>query len=300
MSQRSLSSFIPGYKENAVLQLVVATAVGYILYNFTRVSFIVFGKSWGESLSNTLPYIGLAPVKMYAHRWWTILTYGWIHKGFFEWVSNAIWLYTFGSVVQMLIGHRQVIPLFIYGLIGGGILCLLSQLIPGAAMDPSNPYEYLATAMPGIMALMAGALTISPRYRFYLGENLSIPLILVVAIYLVLNVLLYSSGRLPLLMLAVGGGVTGYVTMTLLKRGYRPGNWMYGISGNMQRMATPDEDKLRRQRATRRTEAMNAARTKITTQQRIDAILDKINQRGYASLTKEERDLLQKESGNLN
>lgn len=288
----SRSLRIPGYKDNAVLQLVVATGVGFILYNFTWVAMCVFGKTSPEAHALVIPAVALAPVHDFIHRPWTLLTYGWTHLGFFEWLSTAVWLYTFGSVVQQLVGYRQVIPTFFYGLLAGGVACLLAQLIPAAAMVPTRP---IMTAQAGVMALMGAALTLAPRYRFYLGERLAIPIWIVVAIYLMLNVAAIDAGNPPMLFLALGGAAAGSLTMLLIRRGYRPGAWMYSFSGTVNSWGTPDEDKLRRANSTRR-QMVNSRPGTLSRQQRIDAILDKINQRGYGALTKEERELLQQES----
>lgn len=291
MSRPSSSSLIPGYSQNGVLQLIVASGAGFILYHLTRVSFIVFGVPGGEAQTTISPFVGLASLEAYPEHWWTLLTYGWAHNGFFEWVSNMIWLYCFGNVVQTLVGYRQVIPMFIYGLLLGGVFCLLSQLLPGAAFR-MPPGANLMTAQPGIMALAAATITISPRYRFYLGEHFSIPLLVVVGIYLVLNLVVYSSGHVPMLMLGLGGLAAGALTVVALKKGYQPGAWMYRL-GAVQRWFTPDDELLRQRKDGRRSKALrHMPEGRDYSQKRIDDILDKISQRGYKSLTTEERELL--------
>lgn len=293
--RRSSSLFrIPGYSQNAVLQLIVATGVGFILYQAARVTLIVFGVPEGEAQGKVLPLVAMSPVKEILRHPWTILTYGWSHNGFWEWLSNMVWLYTFGNVVQNLVGHRQVIPTFIYGLTLGGLFCLAAQLIPG--LQVASPF--VMTSSAGVMALAASTVTLAPKYRFYLGENFSIPLLVVVGIYLALNLLVRTS-HLPMLALSLGGLLAGYLTMKLLRRGYQPGEWMYNITSGISRSMTPDEAKLRKMRQSRRQQAVKMARRpadqKIT-QHRVDEILEKIHQRGYDSLTSEERDMLMKAS----
>ena len=204
-----------------------------------------------------------------------------------------IWLYCFGNVVQNLVGYKQVIPTFIYGQLLGGATFLLTWLIPGLSAGPI----FVLTANAGVMALAAATVTLAPRYRFYLGEHFSIPLLVVVGIYIALNGLVYAS-HLPLLMMSIGGLGAGYLTMTTLKRGYQPGAWMYRITDGLGGSMTPNDFKPRRnQRRQRVIQLSRKPETdKETTQRRVDEILEKIHQRGYASLTPEERDMLMQAS----
>ncbi len=288
MSRPSSSSLIPGYSQNAVLQLIVASGACYIVYKMAWVTMIVFGVNGKTAQSLVYSYVSLPALKDWPGQWWTLLTYGWFHDRFFEWVSNMVWLYCFGSVVQALIGYRQVIPVFIYGLLTGGAFYLLGQFLPAfVALAP------LVTAQAGIMALAAATVTISPRYRFYLGEHFSIPLLVIVGIYLVLNMVFYAGGNGPLLLMNAGGLLAGFLTVTLLKKGFQPGAWMYRVPAAVQRVFTPDEDLLRRRKGGRRSKVLSQKpEGKGFSQKRIDDILDKISQRGYKSLTSEERELL--------
>ena len=292
--RRSASFRIPGYSQNAVLQLIVATGVGFILYHAARVTLIVFGVPAISAQGMVMPWIALHPVHNFWQHAWTILTYGWVHNGFLEWVSNMVWLYTFGNVVQNLVGFRQVIPTYVYGLMLGGICCLAVQLIPGLTV----PQPFVMTASAGVMALAAATITTAPKYRFYIGENFNIPLLVVFGIYLALNLLVHAS-NLPMLALDLGGLMAGYGTMTLLKKGFRPGAWMYQLSGSISSSMTPDDAKLQKMRQRRRQQTIQLSRRQAdreVTQNRVDEILDKINQYGVNSLTAEEREVLHKAS----
>src|SRR4051812_13835933 len=132
--RRSPSFRIPGYSHNAVLQLIVATGVGFVLYHAARVSLIVFGVPGPTAQGRVMQFLAMPPLAEFPRHAWTILTYGWVHDGFMEWLSNMIWLFTFGNVVQNLVGYRQVIPTFIYGTIAGGLFCLGAQFIPGLSI----------------------------------------------------------------------------------------------------------------------------------------------------------------------
>ena len=297
MSRRSTSSFIPRYKENAVLQLISASGIGYLLFQLAWNSFIIFtphpaDSSKGHDLRNAAnelinPAVGLSPLRIYAHHWWTLLTYGWADASFWNWLTNMVWLYCFGNVLQGLVGYRQVIPTFIYGLLGGGIVCLLAQLIPGAFFLADAPQ---LTAQAGVMALAAAALTIAPRYRLYIGPEFSVPMWIVALIYLALNIGTNIMANHQILSLSIGGIISGFICMKFLQRGYKPGDRIYGFIANLTERFTPAEH--RSPANGRRTQALRPNVTRRNKQAGIDDILDKINQKGYESLSAEERETL--------
>ena len=285
--RRSSSFNIPAYAQNAVLQLVVASGSGFVMYHLIRVTLIVFGFKEFEAAGAVAPLIGIADIHHFPTHCWTILTYGWVHNGFWEWFTDMIWLYWFGSALQMIVGYRQVIPVYIYGLLAGGVFCLLAQLIPGGAFALNYP---LMTGQAGVMALAAAALTISPKYRFYLSEHFSIPLVVVAAIYLVLTLATHRTP--PLLMLSAGGLLAGFLCMRALKRGIQPGGWMQNIYTKLSAWVAPKDD-LSQRANSRRNIVINSLKNNAgANATHIDELLDKINQRGYNSLTKQERELL--------
>lgn len=282
---------IPGYNQNAVLQLIVASSAGFIIYHCVRVAFIVFGRQALAATGLVDTYSALQPPPAFWEHPWTLLTYGWAHHGFWEWLTNMVWLYCFGNVVQNLVGHRQVIPTFIYGQLLGGALYVFTWYIPGLRAAPLS----LLTANAGVMALAAATVTLAPKYRFYIGENFSVPLLVVVGIFVALNGLVHYA-HLPLLMLCIGGLGAGYITMSFLKKGLQPGAWMYDITSTLNNAFAPHEDKPQ---GHRRNDAIRLTRKQHEqelSERRVDEILEKIHQRGYASLSAEEREMLVKAS----
>lgn len=292
--KRSPLASIPGFEKNAVLQLIVASGTGFITYHLIRVILLVVG--WDMSYFNThfLPNISLQPLEVFNTKWWTIFMYGWTHYGFWELFSNMVWLYAFGSVVQTLVGYRQLIPLFVYSLIIGGLFYELSQLIPGVQAG------YITGAQAGVTAFAVAAITLAPGYRFYLGPTFSIPIAVITIIFAALMIM-NTNLQTPALMLVGGGALTGFVYVLLLQSGYQPGLWVYHMFDKLEHWATPDEKSIRGRRNIKRNEVMNTIDPKKSaSQKRIDEILDKINQKGYEALTQEEKDTLLKASKDNN
>jgi hypothetical protein len=192
----------------------------------------------------------------------------------------------------MMVGYRQVIPMFIYALVIGGVFYEVSQLIPA---ETFNVHYSLFGAYAGVMALAVASLTISPNYRFYLGEHFSIPLVVVAIIFFLLAIV-NSNMEGPRLFLLAGGALTGFGYAKLLQTGYKPGAWIYNLLDGLTNMATPDEHAIAKHNKRRgRVHEMSQPK-KEAAPKRIDELLDKINQKGYNSLTKEEKEFLLKAS----
>jgi membrane associated rhomboid family serine protease len=289
--KRSALSYIPGYTNNGVLQLIMASGV----------AFVILGVSWaiikivyeGNDANFNHYFIGnlaLPSLQVFKTHWWTLLTYGWFHfNGFWELLSNMLWLYCFGSVVQSLVGHRQVIPLYAYCLLVGGLFYLLAQLLPVSMPQTIG----ILGARAGLMGMTAAAVTLTPQYRFWLTDRFSIPILVVAGIFAALMII-GSGFFLPVIAMLAGGALMGFWYVKLLKAGYRPGEWMYSFSEKVESLVTPNENASAMRRSNTRSNALNnmyEPKNGIS-QKRIDDILDKINQRGYNSLSKEEKDVL--------
>ncbi len=265
--------------------LGIAWAVVKLLYDGNEANFNIY------FISN----LALPAVAIYKAHWWTLLTYGWFHfNGFWELFSNMLWLYCFGSVVQMLVGPKQVIPLYAYCLVAGGACYLLSQLLPGE-FGKTPIIVGMLGSRAGLMGLAAAAITLTPKYRFYLTDTFSIPIMVVAGIFGVLMIM-GSGFYMPVIFLLAGGAATGFIYIRLLRAGYRPGDWMYNVSGRVESLVTPDENAERRRQNKQRKDILSRVYEPHSgiSQKRIDDILDKINQKGYNSLSSEEKEILMK------
>ncbi|MBS1773584.1 MAG: rhomboid family intramembrane serine protease [Bacteroidetes bacterium] len=292
-SKRSPLASIPSYSKNAVVQLIIASGTGFISFKLIYVIVRIAGFSDDYFFSNFTFNVALPSVHNFGAKWWTIFTYGWTHNGFWELFTNMVWLWGFGSVIQGLVSYKQLIPLFVYSLIIGGLSFELCQLIPGADYASGG---YFLGAQAGIIGVAVGAITLSPNYRYYLTPTFSIPLVVLFVIFMAL-ILVGTGLHAPMLFLLGGGALTGFVYITLLKNGYQPGMWVYNIFGKLDNMVTPDEAALMRKQNKKRNSVIDNVNSKQhIAQRRIDEILDKINQKGYESLTKEEKELLLKAS----
>lgn len=288
--KRSFFSYIPGYHKNAILQVIIVFGTAYVAFHFIEAIMLMIGMTEDRFMSDIMTYVAMPSLPLLKGKVWTLLTYGLVDVGFWKLVTNLIWLYAFGNLVQTMVGYKQVWPLFLYSILAGGIFYQLSQLIPGNAF--AGIY-YVYGCQAGIMGMAAAALTITPGYRFYLGDRFSIPIAVVAGIFALL-MLLNTQMHLSLILLLAGGGLSGFGYIKLLQKGYRPGAWMYSLINSIESTVTPNEHAAWKKNSKKRADVLRKMYEpkQGITQRNIDDILDKINQRGYNSLTKEEKEML--------
>jgi membrane associated rhomboid family serine protease len=293
MNKKSPFSYIPGFSTNAVLQVVIISGTAFVALQLIKVVLLVMnGKVLGLSLfdAHVVSALALGDVHTLPAKILTLLTYGWFHNGFWELFSNMLWFYLFASMVQMLVGYKHVIPIFIYSMLLGGLFYYAGQLIQ-IPIFQGRPY--ILSPLAAIVGTATAAITLSPQYRFYFADRFSLPIALVVAIYGILCLLNIFAFPLMLFMV-LGGALAGFVYVKLLQSGTNLGAWLYSLLSWFQSAASPSANAGWSKNSQKRAafiNKMNANQHQVD-QHKIDAVLDKINLKGYDALTKEEREIL--------
>lgn len=289
---RSYSPLAPNYRNNAVLHLVIICAVSFIILHMLSAVFMVLAQK-NVFVSKVLPVVALQGGDAFLSKPWSLITYFILHTSFWTLLSNMLWLYCFGSVIQALLGHKEIIPLFVMSsLIAGAAYIVITTFWP----QISGAQTMVLTAQPGIIAFAIGAITLSPGYRYYLGERLAIPLWVLLTVYILLSCLSLMQGNNAMLVLLAAAALCGFGYIKMLQAGFRPGAWMYNIGGKMTYAFTPKEERPWPNRIKEQNKQVLKAKKDQFSEEYIDAILDKINLKGYGSLSTEEKEALMKAS----
>ena len=70
-------------------------------------------------------YFSLIPSDV-THGWiWQIVTYSFLHAGFWHWFGNMLGLWMFGSALEGAWGSRRFVELFSFGVIGAAITTIV-------------------------------------------------------------------------------------------------------------------------------------------------------------------------------
>ncbi len=289
------SLYIPGLKGNTVLQLIFFVTVMYLMLavSWAIIKLVYIGDE-STFFDYFMPAISLGNLQTIKGHWWTLITYFWFQspQTFMLLISNMMWFYVFGSVVQELIGPRNIFPLFIYGGVFGALAYIVVLMMPQYA-NIGN--VQLLGSMGSVAAFATAAITLSPYYRYFIGESFSVPMLLVAGIYLVLAVL-FSNFSLLFVSFYAGGAVAGFAYAKLMVSGYRPGAWMYAIVDGLENSVTPKAEQRARQIPLKPSKAKPVQHfpgSGVDKQKEIDRVLDKINSTGYESLTSGEKKILE-------
>ena len=285
---------------NPLIMLVIINVLFFILlhfiksiYNFSRLPETLFMQhvyDW---------FVIPARAVQFLQRPWVLFTAMFTQMNLILMVSNMFWLWTFGYILQDLIGERRVFPLYLYsGLAAVLVFLFIFNVIPQYSTVSSSITYSGATA--SILGVAFAATVISPQYRLFPMIGGGIPLWLLTLGFLIIDLASISASSYMFFVHGVAG-LTGFLFAKSLLAGRDWSAWMNNLYDRITHLFQPRGSKKRRM--VRREEVFYDTRGKQpfvrkvnVTQQRIDEILDKINQKGYQKLTEEERDMLRRAS----
>lgn len=230
---------------------------------------------------------------------WTLLTFMFSHIDIWSLIANMLWLWAFGFIVESLLGIKKLVPIYIYGGLAGAIVYILSSnLIPAFAANASG--MMLAGANCSVMAIAIAATVTAPDYRIFPLLNGGIPLWILTVVYAVINFAGTSFSNPATYGAQLAAAATGFLFVKLLNKGYDTGAWMSRMYNWIFDLFNPDKPSkhyLEKSKIFYDTQGREPFNKKPNlNQERIDEILDKINQKGYNNLTDEERGLLRRAS----
>lgn len=222
---------------------------------------------------------------------WTIITYAFMHSGFFHILSNMFILYFSGKFFLTYFSGKRMLNLYLLGAIFGALIYTLSyNLLPAFS---ATGRSYLIGASASVMAILVATATQAPNLQvrlFFLG-NIKLWWIaaFLVTLDLVQIPISNSGGHLAHL----GGAGIGYLYIIQLNKGNDIGNWLQSFTDWFAELFQPKTRKSK-MKTVHKTSKPNSSSTtsRSEKQKKIDHILDKISKSGYDSLSKEEKDFL--------
>jgi membrane associated rhomboid family serine protease len=112
----------PGQDGNALMALLTINIIFFILLLTIKVTYYFFQKGDNIFFSEALQYFEMpAQLSLLVQRPWTLLTYMFSHISALNILSNMLWLWAFGFILQELTGNKKLIPVYIYGGFAGAI-----------------------------------------------------------------------------------------------------------------------------------------------------------------------------------
>jgi membrane associated rhomboid family serine protease len=287
-----------GQDGNALVQLVVVNSVLFVILKFVYVIYLLNSLNPAAYETNVLSWFILpASLDKLSSRPWTILTYMFSEQHVFRFIGNMFWLWCFGYILQDLTGNRKLVPIYFYGGIAGAAFFMLSYAV-FPRLQAQLPNAELIGCNAAIVAIAVATTTVAPDYRIFPMINGGIPLWILTLLYLLINFSSIPYGDSGSYLANLAGAGAGFFFIYRLRRGHDGSIWINRFFDWCNDLFNPD--KKRKTRSPKDEFYYKVSGTqpfkKIPniTQQRIDEILDKINQQGYRFLTDEEKEILKR------
>jgi membrane associated rhomboid family serine protease len=290
-----LETIFASYRQgNSLIRLIFINVSVFLLLGFFEIvlQLLKFPSAfvWG--------YLSL-PADLYQliYRFWTPISYMFLHEGFFHLLFNMLSLFWFGQLFLICFSEKQLVGLYLFGGLMGAFLYVGAfNLFP--YYTPIVSQSLLLGASGSIMAIIVASATQSPNMemQLLLIGRVKLKYIALVAVLTSFFGITSSNGGGQLAHL--GGALAGYYFVVSLRQGRdltKGINWILNYLANFS-TARKLKVKPNKSRTTPMSDGEYNA-NKARKMASIDKILDKIKTSGYESLSAEEKKRLFDQGG---
>ena len=257
-----------------VLPLLVKTLL--FLFNIPSGMFLGWfelSSSWGDLLFKP----------------WTLVTYSFLHSGFFHLFWNMYLLFFASRLFLNLFQIKTFFNVYFLGVLIGGFTFMASYVL-FPAFQNSSPMMIGASA--GVMAVLIFMATYSPDLEVRL-ILFNVKLRYLGLAFVLLDVIQIPYGNAGGHLAHIGGAALGFFYVQRLNKGTDIGVPFERFMDSILKIFKKKSSLKTVYRNTSNKKAQDSSTQKDSNfQKRIDEILDKISASGYESLTKEEKEFL--------
>jgi membrane associated rhomboid family serine protease len=219
---------------------------------------------------------------------WTIITNVFFHADFWHVAGNLILLYFIGRILEDFMSNRRIWTIFIVGGVVGALLFVIAFNVFPEFHEVVKTKKLLG-ASGGVTAILVATGMFLPRYEVRPFGLFNVEMRWVALFFVFRDLYMFPvSQNTGGLFAHLGGALFGalYILYIQGRLGFELPDFNK-IAPKKMRTSKPDETIINKQRTAKKTKP---------NQEEIDAILDKISQSGYDSLSKSEKEILFKAS----
>jgi membrane associated rhomboid family serine protease len=276
--------------QNITYKMLHTRSKLYLLIGINVIVFLAINvpaviEQWFFSNSSILhysdEYLALpASFSKMATRFWTPLTYMFMHGGVLHILFNMLWLYWMGQIFEEYLGYKRTIGLYLLGGLAGGALYILAfNTLPLFTNINASAQSVIVGASASVMAIIIATATLLPNYTISLFLIGPVKLKWLALFYIVLDFLGTVGGNAGGSIAHLGGALLGFIYIKRLQSG---SDWIGGINKLF-------EPKPKLKVVVKNHEKNTSVKPR---QEEVDRILDKISQSGYDNLSRQEKEVL--------
>lgn len=269
---------------NALEKIIAANVIVFVVYSLLMLP--------GSSL-HFFDYFELpSQLSDFITQPWAIVTYGFLHYGFWHLLFNMLWLFVLARFFSNVFDYTIGVKLYFFGVLAGGAFFLLIY-----NLFPQLGNTKLVGASAGVRALLIFLCAYMP---FMEVKVLVIKLKLwhLGAFVVLIDLLnLVANNNFGGNIAHLGGSLVGYIYAMQLQKGKTMGKSFDSAIVSLENLFKAPKNKKTKLKTVHKGSKKVAGYTKeefkeFNNQKRIDLILDKISKSGYDSLTKDEKEFL--------
>ncbi len=265
--------------------LIGINVLVFLLINVPATLFRLMGNGLLDNFSNE--YLALPSyLPKLATRFWTPVTYMFMHHDIFHILFNMLWLFWMGKIFEEYLGNKRLVNLYIMGGLAGALFYVLAYNIFPLFAD-SVAIATVIGASASVMAIVVATATLLPDYTIYLMFIGPVKLKWVAIFYVIIDFLSITGPNAGGEIAHLGGALLGFIYIKQLKGGRDWSRSVDNMFTQRPKVKVVSQNKSYQQQST------SAPR-----QEEIDHILDKISHSGYESLNKHEKEVLFRASKN--
>ena len=216
MSTAANNKPLLGADNNALVAILAINLVAYVILGLIKMIYYLESLSL-EQFNNQI-FQPLLLSQSWMNTPWSLLSYNWVHDGFWILVGNMIWFSVFSYFLQLNGANKHIFPLYFYGGIFGAFGYVL--------MGQQSP---LFGAGVSVTCVIIATVSLFPRHKFLVNLAGGIPLWILGIVYILLQGFSLSHASLATAIVTLLGGMAGFFYVFLLKKDKDLGNWMHQL-----------------------------------------------------------------------
>ena len=271
---------------NVITRLILINAFVFIAMKIIGVIITLFNIHSVDLIS----FLNIpSNIPLLLSRFWTLFTYMFVHEGFLHLLFNMLWLYWFGQIFLQYFTGRSLGSLYVLGGLAGAILYVIAFNTIPYYTDMGSGWMIGASA--AVMSIVMGAAFYRPDVELSLLFLGRIKIVYIAIFAFVLDFLSLGDPTNPGGHVAhIGGALLGLLFAMQYKKGKDITHWMSCIIDWFVGLFKPRMKRAKMKVEYSRNETdWEYNKRKKSEQEAIDAILDKLKQSGYSSLSSEEK-----------